>query len=111
MKMTHEDYDRVTVVGLQGEMGADDVEPFKKLVGERLAGGGCDFVLDAAKLDFVDSRGIETLLWLQDQAGERLGQVRLVKPTEPVRTILRITRLEHTFDTHDSTEAALKSLR
>jgi anti-sigma B factor antagonist len=111
MKMTHENYDKVTVIAVNGEMTTDDVEPFKKLVGDRLAASSCDFVLDASKLEFVDSRGLETLLWLQDQAGERLGQVRLVQPTESVRTILKITRLEHTFDAHDSTEAALKSLR
>ncbi len=110
MKMTHENYGQVTVIALQGEMAVDDVEVFKKLVVDQVEKQTCDFVLDTSKLEFIDSKGLETLLWLQDHAGERLGQVRLVSPNENVRTILRMTRLERTFDTHNDLDAALKSL-
>lgn len=111
MKLKHENYDRITVVSPGGDLTADDLEPARRLLEERLEAGTRDFVLDLGQTEFVDSQALELLLWLQEQADDRLGQVRLAQPTENVRKILYITRLEHHFDTHDDLDAALKSLR
>ncbi|QNN24607.1 STAS domain-containing protein [Planctomycetales bacterium ZRK34] len=111
MKLSHEQFDQITVVRLAGELTADDTEPLRRVVNDRLADQTRDFVIDLAETDFVDSRGIETLLWAQEQAGERLGQVRLLNLDDNLRTILRVTRLTNTFETHDSLDSALASLR
>lgn len=111
MKLTHENYDEITVVGLSGDLSADELEPFKRLAEQRLADKARDFVLDVEELEFIDSKGLEMLLWLQEQADQRLGQVRLVAPNDNIRKILEITRLEHHFDSHTDLDSALKSLR
>ncbi len=111
MKIKHENYDEVTVISVSGEMNADELAPFKKLADDRLADKGRDFVLDMQELEFIDSKGLETLLWLQEQADQRLGQVRLVSPSETIQKIFEVTRLEHHFDAHVDLDAALKSLR
>ncbi|MFA7237073.1 MAG: STAS domain-containing protein [Phycisphaeraceae bacterium] len=111
MKMKSENYDHVTVISCAGDVTTDDLEPLKKLVSERLENGGRDFVLELNETEFIDSMTLETLLWIQEQADERLGQLRLAGPTENVRRILHVTRLEHHFDTHTDVETALKSLR
>ncbi len=111
MKLKHENYDEITVMTLSGELNADELQPFRRLVDQQLADKARDFVLDVQEMEFIDSRGLETLLWLQEQADHRLGQVRLVGPNETVRKILEITRLEHHFDSHDDLDSALKSLR
>ena len=111
MKITHENYDRITVINIEGDVTIDEIEPFRRLITERLDDDARDFVLDLGASDFIDSKAMETLLWLQEQADDRLGQVRLVNPTENVRKILKITRLENHFDAHDDVDTALKSLR
>ena len=111
MKITHENYDRITVIGIEGDLTIDELDPFRRLLDQRLGAETRDFVLDLSETEFLDSEALETMLWLQEQADERLGQVRLANPNETVQTILSITRLDKHFDTHDDVDAALKSLR
>ena len=70
-----------------------------------------DIVLDLEYLTFVDSAGLEALLWMIDEASERGGQLRLVKPDPTVGKILEISRLDRRFNIHQSIESAAKSLR
>jgi anti-sigma B factor antagonist len=111
MKITHENYDQLTVVALKGELTADHADRLRKLAEERLAAQARDFVLDVKEMDFVDSKGLETLLWLQERCGERLGQVRLAGATPNVEKCLTITRLSARFDRHADVDTAVKSLR
>jgi anti-sigma B factor antagonist len=111
MKLKHEVYDQVAVVNISGEMTVDELQPLQKLFENCLSEKTRDFVLDLAETHFIDSRGLETLLWLQEQADELLGQVRLATVSENIRKILEITRLEHHFDLHQDVESAVKSLR
>ena len=111
MKLTHEDYDQLTVMSVRGDLTADQVEEFRKATQARMDAKVRDFVLDVAAMEFVDSKGLEALLWLQEQCGERLGQVRLAAPTENVTKILEMTRLAPRFDSHPGVDAAIKSLR
>lgn len=111
MKLTHETYDRISVIGVSGDLTVDDMERFRQLIEEQLSGEARDFVFDLSSADFLDSAALEALLWVQDQADERLGQVRLASATENVQRILHITRLDKHFDAHEDVDGALKSLR
>ncbi len=111
MKLSHQDYAHVTVLTLSGEFTAEDTERFTRAVSERFAAGVRDIVLDCEHLEFVDSAGLEAWLRARDQSAERRGQVRLVKLDSNVCKILEITRLERSFQAHDSLEDAVRSLR
>ena len=111
MKMTLEDHDQMTVIALDGDLTADDVAKFRKAVSQRLDDDVRDFVLDVSEVEFTDSQGLETLLWLQDTCAENLGQIRLASPTENMSTILRLTRLASHLECHEDVDAAIKSLR
>ncbi len=111
MKLKHENYDRIAVISISGDLNADEADALRRTVEQRLEEDMRDFVLDLSEMEFIDSQGLEMLLWIQEQADERLGQVRLSGCCDNVQTILGITHLEHHFDRHDDVEAALKSLR
>lgn len=111
MKIAHQDYDQLTVLSLKGELSAEASEALRRFVGERLAQKTRDFVVDCGDLEFIDSKGLEAMLWLQEQAGERLGQVRLAGATPTIEKILEMTRLSNRFDRHANVDAAIKSLR
>jgi len=111
MKLSHEDYDQLTVLAVRGELEGDEADRFRKAALERMDAKVRDFVLDLGEMEHIDSQGLEALLWLQDQCAENLGQVRLACPKPHVRTILHMTRLAGRFDTHDDVDTAIHSLR
>jgi anti-sigma B factor antagonist len=111
MKLSYEDHQSISVLTLSGELTVDQSETFRRAVLDRFATGVRDVVLDLQHLSHVDSAGLESLLWLQDEVGDRSGQLRLVRPDETIRTVLHVTRLSRRFDTHESIESAAKSLR
>lgn len=111
MKLSYEDHGSITVITVSGELTVDQVDTFRRSCQERFAAGIRDVVLDLEHLAFVDSAGLEVLLWVVDEASERTGQVRLVKPDSTVGKILEISRLDRRFNIHESIESAAKSLR
>ncbi len=111
MKLSHEDRDLLTVLTVRGDLGEEQAEEFRRVAATRLAGQTRDFVLDIAEMGFIDSKGLEALLWLQEKSGERLGQVRLAAAGDSVRKILEITRLAPRFECHLDVESAIQSLR
>jgi anti-anti-sigma factor len=111
MRLTYDNHEQLTVIRLVGAMTHDALAPFKELVIKRLSDQACDFVLETDELEFVDSKGLESLLWLKEQAHEQLGQIRVVRPAEPFRVILGVTRLESEFEFADDTQEAIASLQ
>jgi anti-anti-sigma factor len=111
MKLSYEDHGTITVLTVSGDLTADQVDAFRRSCQDRFAAGVRDIVLNLEYLTFVDSAGLETLLWIIDEASERGGQVRLVKPDPTVGKILEISRLDRRFNIHQSIESDAKSLR
>lgn len=111
MKLEHEVYGKIAVINIDGGANEENLAPLRQLINDQLQAETRDFVLDLTRVDFLDSAALELMLWLQEQADERMGQVRLVGPSETVAEILRITRLDKQFDAHDQLEGALKSLK
>jgi anti-sigma B factor antagonist len=111
MKLSYEDHDTITVLKISGDLTADQVDPFRRSCQERFEAGIRDVVLNMEHLSFIDSAGLEALLWVIDEAAERSGQLRLVRPDPTVSKILRISRLDRRFDIHETIESAAKSLR
>ncbi len=111
MKLSYEDYEAISVLTISGELTAEHADTFRRATQERFGAGIRDLVLDMQYLTFVDSAGLELLLWLTEKASQHDGQIRLVNPDVTVRKILEITRLDRRFDVHDTVESAAKSLR
>lgn len=111
MKLSYHEYEHVCVLTLSGEFTSDDVDTFRRMVGERLESGARHFLLDCEHLEFIDSAALESWLRLRELLGQANGQVRLIKTDENVQKILEITRLQHAFETHQSLEAAVRSVR
>ena len=111
MKMKFDDAQQMTVLSIRGEITADDTDALRKAIIERMERKVRDFVLDLSQTEFVDSKGLETLLWLQEEALGQLGQVRLAACQETVHKILELTRLSGRFECQPDVEGAIRSLR
>ena len=111
MNIRCEDYDHVTVISITGEFNADATEGFRKQIGERLERKVRFFVIDLQQATFLDSKGLESLVWVQEQCDERLGTVRLCNPDETCKKILQVTRIDSRFDMFADVAEAVKTMR
>ncbi len=108
MNVTCEDYDKVAVIGVDGELSDDTLEVFRATAERRLGEGLARFVVNFEKLSSIDSAGLEALLWLQDQCRQRQGDLKLAALDETASQILVMTRLDRRFDVHTDVIEAVK---
>ncbi len=111
MKLSFQEYEHICVLTLSGEFTAEDSGLFTRVTGERLTAGARHMLLDCEHLEFVDSSGIEHWLRLSEQVGRSSGQVRLVGLSDNIKKILEMTRHDRSFESHNSVEAAVRSVR
>lgn len=109
MKIKTQDYNDVTVIELQGELDSDVAELFKSTITDIIAKGKTSIVLDMSGLGFIDSQGLEQLLWARDYCSENKRQMRLAGLDENCTKILEVTRLEDEFDRYTELAEAVKS--
>ena len=110
MKLSYEDNGPVTVLSIAGDLAVDDADRFQREALQRFDQDVRDFVLDLESLDYIDSRGLASLLWLQDKCNELLGQVRLAACPDHIYKVLEVTRLSSRFDCHPDVGTAVDSL-
>lgn len=112
MPIKCETYEHVGVLTVQGDLSGELVQESRQavqhLIDERQV---VDFALDLEKCSFIDSEGLETLLWIKDRSEGLFGRLALANVDENCRKILEITRLAHRFECHDELPAALKAMR
>ncbi len=111
MNIRAEDYDHVSVLSCSGELTVDTIDVLRNQISERLDKKVRFFVLDLQAVTFIDSKGLETLLWIQTQCDERLGQVRLCNLDETCSKILQVTRLDGHFDLFTDVTETVKTMR
>lgn len=112
MPIVQQDYEKVSVIGLQGDFSGDEPAAAQKVVQEAIMDRRIvDFVIDFQACPFIDSVGLEALLWMKRRCEEMFGRVKLINLDENVRKILEITRLEPRFESCRDLATALKTMR
>jgi anti-anti-sigma factor len=111
MTIKSEDYGNVCVMTLGGDFVSETTKELKAAAEQRIEQSRqADFVVDFEKVDFIDSEGLETLLWLKRRCEDLFGQIKLINLDDNCRKILEITRLEHRFECHADLAGALKTM-
>ncbi len=109
MKVRTQDYNDVTVVELQGELDADFTELLQDTITDIVAKNKVGVVLDMSAVGFIDSQGLELLLWVRDYCHQYKTQFRLAGLDENCTKILEITSLENEYDRYTELSEAVKS--
>jgi anti-anti-sigma factor len=109
MKIKIQDYNDVAVVELQGELDSDSIELFQKTITDIIDVRKAGIVLDMSDLGFIDSAGLEQLLWARECCNENNCQLRLAGLDETLMKILEVTRLENQFECYEELAKAVKS--
>jgi len=74
-----------------------------------LDAGHIRIIVDLAEVNYIDSAGLATLVWLYTSARKQGGDVKLAHLTKRVRGLMQITHLSTVFEIHDSLESAQQS--
>ena len=109
MKIKTQNYNDVTVVELQGELSGDFGKLFQNTITDIAGTHRAGIVLDMSNTVFIDSEGLEGLLWARDYCHKNNCELRLAGLDETVAKILEITRLENEFDCYAELAEAVKS--
>ncbi|OHB55165.1 MAG: hypothetical protein A2173_00350 [Planctomycetes bacterium RBG_13_44_8b] len=109
MRIKQQDYNDVTIVELQGELDGDLTELLQKSVTDIVEKHKIGIVLDLSDVSFIDSQGLELLLWVRDYCHNNKTQLRLAGFDENCAKILEVTRLDKEFDCYAELTEAVKS--
>ncbi len=71
--------------------------------------GGARLVLDLSSVTFVDSMALAVLVSALKLARKEGGDLVLLRPTPPVRSLLEVTRLDLVFLIFEDEESAVAS--
>ena len=111
MGVHYDQYNRVGVLTPDGDLKGDDAARLREAVGDALdARRTSSFVIDLSNARFLDSAGLEALLWVKRRCGDGGGQLRLAGADENCRKILELTRLDHRFECHADVAGAVRTI-
>jgi anti-sigma B factor antagonist len=100
----------VIVMRLAGELSKEASGRLEATMTSTLSEGRGAIVLDMSEIDFIDSKGLESLLWARDTCRVSMVQFRLVGLRTHCHKILEVTRLLKEFHCTNELTEAVKSL-
>ncbi len=106
----HQQSDEVDVFSLQGSFETAE-EELKRQLAESFALGRCKIVLDLAKLEHLDDRGLRPLLDMQFRARKGHGDIRLAGMSARVRNVIVSAGISNAFNQYDDVVQAINSFR
>jgi anti-sigma B factor antagonist len=100
---------RVMVLELAGRVSV--LEPELKPLAEDLIGRGERyFIVNLANVSYLDNFGLGQLCWIYTVARNRGGDMKLLRPTSRIKTLLSVTKLNTVFQSFDSETEAIESM-
>jgi len=100
-----------TVVTIEGHFVVPDSDNFKDFLLKKIEGGTTEFVLDLAKVSFIDSSGVSVLLSLLQAVRKRGGDIRLTGLNDLVAETIKQIGLHHIFRSYDSVAEGIDSFQ
>jgi anti-sigma B factor antagonist len=98
------------VFHLEGALTLEACDQLRQKVSQLLLTPRKAIVFDMGKVSFIDSAGLEMLIWIRDHCQLNVVQFRLAALTEPCLEILEMTRLTHEFHCGGALDEAVNSL-
>jgi len=112
MKLTHSLEDKVLFVRLQGDLiGNPDTQPLVDVVNKSLDEAVILCAIDLSKVRFINSSGIGVLVSILTKFRNRGGELVLISPSEHIRKLLIITKLNAIFTVADDDGQAAHFLK
>lgn len=97
--------DKARYLFIQGDLIGDEVGPkLVEVVSDGIQEGAKTFVIDLSEVRYISSSGIGLLITMLTKMRNAGGEVYLTAPSEHVKKLLIITKLNNIFSVYDSVE-------
>ncbi len=106
MTLEHRTLGGATLVSLPPRLVKADAPTVRDTLKDLIGQGQTNLVLDLGATDFADSSGLSVLISALNAAKAAGGDVVLLNPTQPIRSLLELTRLHHVFQIFEDADAA-----
>ena len=111
-ELREEDLDQRThVISVSGEIHVSTAPEFQRRLDAAISRGKTAVVLDLTETEFIDSTGLSVILNGLRRVTRQRGRMAIVCTNPTVRRLFEITRLDSTFDIHETREDALRTAR
>ncbi|MBM4017413.1 MAG: STAS domain-containing protein [Planctomycetes bacterium] len=104
-------YGSMTVLSVEPALSKAEADEFRRAAEAQVRAGGRWFVLDLARAGALDSRGLEELLWFQEQVEAAGGAVKVAGLKGHCRKIFEMVRFDKKFQVFDNVHEAVKSFQ
>jgi anti-sigma B factor antagonist len=101
-----EESGRIAVVRLGGRLDLLSAAAVKQRLAQEIAGGHRQLVVDLNEVEFIDSSGLGALIGGLKAARVAGGDLRIARPREQARTVLRLTTLDRVLRGYETVEEA-----
>ena len=102
--------DSVRVIKITGRLDpGDGPDPLSDMVQNFVAEGESEFLLDLRSVTYISSTGVGSLIKCYRSALKKKGHVKLLSPSQSVRNILAISKLDGVFEIFSDEPSALAS--
>lgn len=100
-ELSSEEHDGRVVIRFRGELDIATVDYAEREL-TKLEAGKREVVLDLRELQFLDSMGLRLILRADARARDEGREMRIVKGTEQVQRVFRLTRMDERLAIVDS---------
>lgn len=108
MNMDTQEINGVVVVGLEGEVDLQHSPRLRKVLMDLMLEQR-DVLVDMARVAYIDSSGIASLVEAYQMARKNRNRFTLVSISQPAMRVLQLARLDKVFAIADTVEDALKA--
>ena len=109
MDIKQQKYGAVLVVRPEGPLRSDNAEAFKAHMTRALAESLGRCVVDASAIQFIDSKGLEALLEVNEAVAQTGCLLKLSGVNETIREVLDLTQLASQFEQYPDLNSAVRS--
>lgn len=100
------------IVKIEGDIiGEENGLQIIEVITDELESGVKTLAVDLSEVRYMNSSGIGMLITLHTKFKNKSGELCLVSPTDQIRKLLSITKLDSIFTIVDSVEEAVETLK
>ncbi|RCK78655.1 MAG: hypothetical protein OZSIB_1182 [Candidatus Ozemobacter sibiricus] len=88
---------RTVTCSLDGELDVHQVKGLKSTISETIHPGDWTYIIDLAKVGYLDSSGLGMLVYLRKEITRQGGRLQLLNVTESIRNVFSLTKLDEFF--------------
>ena len=110
MKMEERTIGDVIVLDVKGKLLiSEGAENLRSKINTLIENKQTNVLLNLAEISYADSAGLGEIIYSLKVMKRENGKLKLLKPSERIRTLLTITQLIKVFEIYDDEEEAVKS--